>query len=261
MTLLYSHNILPRFTLYLNFFSLLPLIVAQSVTSTIDPTTVPATTQPQWCNDQEETCSQLCSSTESNTCSSTTLLYSCVCDDGSTPDLMAYDNTIPTHACAENYARCIAAYNSVLCNYAQSSSGCKADAPPSVDGSISSGISSSSSNTATTAPISQTEIASVHTSMSTSISTAQSTRTYTPNRRHSSLPDTTSKLQRTQHRRQSRGCSWCYTGYCTVSRRGFPRRQTSTESKTESGQTVRKYDHPIRSHRDESEQNTRGAGA
>ena len=38
----------------------------------------------------------------------TTLDFSCVCDNGTTPDLSPYENTIPFYVCKETFVQCIA---------------------------------------------------------------------------------------------------------------------------------------------------------
>src|SRR5436305_11910372 len=42
-----------------------------------------------------------------NTCIPTTLEYSCVCQDGSTPNLALYMDTIPYHICETYVAQCV----------------------------------------------------------------------------------------------------------------------------------------------------------
>ncbi|KAG0647538.1 hypothetical protein D0Z07_6567 [Hyphodiscus hymeniophilus] len=59
--------------------------------STIDPTTVDYTTRSQWCTSELSVCNQLCSNNpNANTCNDTTLSFSCLCSNNSSPGLQYY---------------------------------------------------------------------------------------------------------------------------------------------------------------------------
>ncbi|KXS96890.1 hypothetical protein AC578_6238 [Pseudocercospora eumusae] len=80
----------------------------------IDPNTVANATRQQWCLDQSTQCPLICldqgaasGSTESNTCDSTTLTYSCVCDNGLSPNISEYSQTIPYYICTEWGTQCV----------------------------------------------------------------------------------------------------------------------------------------------------------
>ncbi|CDM30912.1 hypothetical protein DTO013E5_440 [Penicillium roqueforti] len=61
-----------------------------------------------WCSAQRNTCPDLCSSgTKLNSCDPTTLKFSCVCSDGSTPNVTSYIQTVPFYVCQATYGQCI----------------------------------------------------------------------------------------------------------------------------------------------------------
>ncbi|CAI7573169.1 hypothetical protein N7533_008881 [Penicillium manginii] len=64
-----------------------------------------------WCTGQRNVCPELCESgTKQNTCDPTTLIFNCVCSDGSTPDVTPYIQTVPFYVCQANFAQCIDAH-------------------------------------------------------------------------------------------------------------------------------------------------------
>ncbi|KAI5245518.1 hypothetical protein E4T47_01525 [Aureobasidium subglaciale] len=75
---------------------------------TIVPSSVDSTTRANWCRAQTNTCPVLCGSQllKANTCDSTSLTYSCICNNGLVPDLAEYVNTIPTFECVEYRGQC-----------------------------------------------------------------------------------------------------------------------------------------------------------
>ncbi|KAK6511652.1 hypothetical protein TWF481_000561 [Arthrobotrys musiformis] len=76
---------------------------------TIIPSSVDVNTRNGWCRSEKDTCTTLCSKNWStNDCDQNTLEYSCVCADGSKPDLLAYRNTLPFFVCQEYIAQCVA---------------------------------------------------------------------------------------------------------------------------------------------------------
>ncbi|KAL8837581.1 MAG: hypothetical protein Q9170_002458 [Blastenia crenularia] len=96
------------------------LVVAQNTTSSsgsgsdntvFNVDVVDQTQRTQWCGDQTTNCPKLCGGmkfTKENRCvamqSSTT--YSCICTNGTSPDLAAYANTFVTDTCEARFAAC-----------------------------------------------------------------------------------------------------------------------------------------------------------
>ncbi|KAJ5120585.1 uncharacterized protein N7515_009973 [Penicillium bovifimosum] len=61
-----------------------------------------------WCSAQRNTCPDICQDgTRLNSCDSNTLDFSCVCADGSTPDVTPFKQTVPFFVCQANYGQCI----------------------------------------------------------------------------------------------------------------------------------------------------------
>jgi hypothetical protein len=78
--------------------------------STIDPTTVDATTKGQWCASEIDVCGDLCGGNyTSNTCNSTSLDYTCLCNNGTAPGLQYYTGSLDTFICEYIYSECIVA--------------------------------------------------------------------------------------------------------------------------------------------------------
>ncbi|PLN82877.1 hypothetical protein BDW42DRAFT_192693 [Aspergillus taichungensis] len=93
--------------------SLAGAINAQTVV-TIDPSSVDISTREQWCLSQTSSCPLLClqypkstSEPTSNTCDSDTLSYTCVCDNGKSPNASEYSQTIPYFICTEENNQCV----------------------------------------------------------------------------------------------------------------------------------------------------------
>ncbi|OJJ46077.1 hypothetical protein ASPZODRAFT_133057 [Penicilliopsis zonata CBS 506.65] len=81
---------------------------------TIDPDSVPIGTRDQWCNSQTSACPLLClqipgtkSTTQQNSCDPKTLVYSCVCSNGVSPNASQYSETIPYFECTESNNQCV----------------------------------------------------------------------------------------------------------------------------------------------------------
>lgn len=82
---------------------------------TIDPSTVQQSTRDYWCQQQKATCSQIClllpgvtsMNTETNECDSDALTASCVCDNGSSPNLTEYTQTLPFNICQQWGTNCV----------------------------------------------------------------------------------------------------------------------------------------------------------
>ncbi|KAK6537365.1 hypothetical protein TWF694_011557 [Orbilia ellipsospora] len=99
-------HFLPTLYAYGLLLLLLPPINGQT---SIDPNSVTPTDREAWCNSQKQSCVLACPDTQtsSNSCDANDLTYSCVCEDGSTPDLSQYSGTLPYFICQEWKAQCI----------------------------------------------------------------------------------------------------------------------------------------------------------
>ncbi|KAI4766866.1 hypothetical protein E4T45_14451 [Aureobasidium sp. EXF-8846] len=75
-------------------FSGLAAAQVQTGNYTIDPNSVTSTVRADWCR------------AETNTCPSD-LSYTCVCNNGVSPDMSMYQNTIPTFMCQEYKGQCL----------------------------------------------------------------------------------------------------------------------------------------------------------
>ncbi|OBT92016.1 hypothetical protein VE01_10307 [Pseudogymnoascus verrucosus] len=64
-----------------------------------------------WCIGERTGCQTLCDgNAPTNDCDAQKLTYKCLCEDGSTPDLAKYKNTLPDFVCQANFAGCIKAH-------------------------------------------------------------------------------------------------------------------------------------------------------
>ncbi|KAI9758012.1 MAG: PX domain-containing protein ypt35 [Chaenotheca gracillima] len=80
----------------------------------IAPDSVPLSTRQLWCTDQKTSCPLLCSqlpgkstNTKANTCDAATLIYSCICTNGQSPNSSEYSQTIPYFECTEANNQCV----------------------------------------------------------------------------------------------------------------------------------------------------------
>lgn len=87
--------------------------LSTATAQTIDPNSVPLATRDAWCTSQISACPLICTqetngsaATYSNTCDATTLDYSCVCDNGLSPNISEYSQTIPYFTCTESNNQC-----------------------------------------------------------------------------------------------------------------------------------------------------------
>ncbi|KAL8670493.1 MAG: hypothetical protein Q9168_004975 [Polycauliona sp. 1 TL-2023] len=74
-----------------------------------DVNTVDRTTRVQWCNDQRTNCPLLCGgqmTTKENNCNADPISYSCLCSNGTSPDLAAYADTFVSQTCQARFAAC-----------------------------------------------------------------------------------------------------------------------------------------------------------
>lgn len=90
--------------------SLVRIVAAQ----TIDPSTVPLSLRSNWCLSQTTSCPLICLQTpgnseqpEENSCEPDTLVFSCVCSNGATPNASEYSQTIPYFICTEANNECV----------------------------------------------------------------------------------------------------------------------------------------------------------
>ncbi|KAJ5356468.1 hypothetical protein N7517_011077 [Penicillium concentricum] len=64
-----------------------------------------------WCSAQRNTCPDICQKgTKLNSCDASTLQFTCVCSDGSIPDVTPYLQTVPFYVCQSTYGQCIDAH-------------------------------------------------------------------------------------------------------------------------------------------------------
>lgn len=81
----------------------------------IDPDSVSIGDRTQWCINQKAQCPLIClqqpgvktQTTQDNDCDPDTLVYSCVCDNGISPNLTAWSQTIPYYKCTEWGNQCV----------------------------------------------------------------------------------------------------------------------------------------------------------
>ncbi|KAI4101405.1 MAG: hypothetical protein LQ339_005054 [Xanthoria mediterranea] len=89
------------------------LFFPNAVPQTIDPSTVDEGTKDTWCNNQKASCPLLClqegasDQPTSNDCTPSTLDFSCVCDNGLTPNASEYSQTVPFYECTEAATQCV----------------------------------------------------------------------------------------------------------------------------------------------------------
>ncbi|KAL8768657.1 MAG: hypothetical protein Q9209_005216 [Squamulea sp. 1 TL-2023] len=88
-------------------------VVAQNSTSgtsgntdntIFDVNMVDRTRRVQWCNDQRTNCPKLCGG--ENNCEGDPVSYSCICTNGTSPDLAAYADTFVSQTCQARFAAC-----------------------------------------------------------------------------------------------------------------------------------------------------------
>ncbi|OHE92315.1 hypothetical protein CORC01_12377 [Colletotrichum orchidophilum] len=72
--------------------------------------TISVTERANWCVAERNTCKVLCEpNPTTNDCDSTSLVYSCLCPNGSAPGLEYYEQTMPTFICQKAFQDCITA--------------------------------------------------------------------------------------------------------------------------------------------------------
>lgn len=83
----------------------------------IDPDSVSSSDRDTWCSNQRAQCPLIClqqpgvttMNTEDNTCDPDLLTYSCVCDNGVSPNITQYSQTLPFYICQAWGNQCVAA--------------------------------------------------------------------------------------------------------------------------------------------------------
>ncbi|KAF1360645.1 hypothetical protein EJ07DRAFT_155071 [Lizonia empirigonia] len=150
-----------RSTLALSFAAFAGLAAAQTTAQNdypyrIDPNSVSLSDRQYWCDQNEAQCPLIClqqpgvtsSTTQDNECDPEQLTYSCICDNGVSPNITQYSQTLPFFICQEWGNQCVTACNGD--NTCQNS--CRADHPcgaqsPFLGNNTSSSISHSASAT------------------------------------------------------------------------------------------------------------------
>ncbi|KFZ24106.1 hypothetical protein V502_01414 [Pseudogymnoascus sp. VKM F-4520 (FW-2644)] len=94
--------------------------IAQSTSTTgtttlnytyIDISSVDPQVAASWCIGERTGCQTLCDGdAPTNDCDAQKLTYKCLCEDGSTPDLAKYKDTLPDFVCQADFAGCIKAH-------------------------------------------------------------------------------------------------------------------------------------------------------
>lgn len=89
--------------------ALFATVTAQS----IDPNSIDISTRDFWCTSQISACPLICTqetngsaATYANDCDPTTLVYSCICDNGLAPNVSEYSQTVPYFTCTESNNQC-----------------------------------------------------------------------------------------------------------------------------------------------------------
>ncbi|KAL1609358.1 hypothetical protein SLS59_001724 [Nothophoma quercina] len=151
-----------RSTLALSFAAFAGFAAAQTTAQNdypyrIDPSSVSDSDRQYWCDQNVAQCPLIClqqpgvtsSTTEDNECDPDTLTYSCVCENGVSPNITQYSQTLPFFICQEWGNQCV---NN--CNGDNTcANSCRADHPcgaqsPYLGNATSSSSSSSASATA-----------------------------------------------------------------------------------------------------------------
>lgn len=102
------------FTQALAATALLATTVSSQQQYTIDPNSVSSSLRDFWCQQQIAQCPLIClqtagntDSTQSNDCTASDLTYSCVCDNGISPNVSEYSQTLPFFICQEWGTQCV----------------------------------------------------------------------------------------------------------------------------------------------------------
>jgi len=102
--------------MYFSAFALtaVSVFITAAVSQTVDPNSVPIGTRNAWCTSQIAACPLICTqetdgsaATYTNTCDAETLSYACVCDNGLSPNISEYSQTVPYYECTESNVQCV----------------------------------------------------------------------------------------------------------------------------------------------------------
>jgi len=88
-------------------------IAAQSsnLPAGFDPSKISPDLKLTWCQAEFDSCRNICRGLHSkNQCDSVALTFSCVCSNGTVPDVAAYKNTLPFFICEANFEQCVASH-------------------------------------------------------------------------------------------------------------------------------------------------------
>ncbi|KAL4989850.1 hypothetical protein BDW68DRAFT_155903 [Aspergillus falconensis] len=139
-------------------------ICQDASTTTVDIQSLDDGTKKQWCTAQTSSCPLLClqlpgasGDPTSNTCDDDTLVYSCICNNGQSPNASEYSQTIPYFLCTEENNNCVAACSqgdSSCQDSCRTSNPCGAQNPKLVNTTSTNGSSTATSTaTATTSSL------------------------------------------------------------------------------------------------------------
>lgn len=91
----------------------LAAFISKVTTQSIDPNSVDINTRNSWCTSQIAACPLICTqetngsaAVYANDCDPDTLQYDCVCDNGLSPNISEYSQTIPYFTCTESNNQC-----------------------------------------------------------------------------------------------------------------------------------------------------------
>ncbi|KPI45630.1 uncharacterized protein AB675_530 [Cyphellophora attinorum] len=77
-------------------------------TAAFNPAPINDSVRFDWCKAQLDTCPQICGGAAAqNYCYETNLTYSCVCPNGTAPDVTSFAFTLPFYICQQTYIQCI----------------------------------------------------------------------------------------------------------------------------------------------------------
>lgn len=125
----------------------------------IDPESVPLSSRRYWCDQNVAQCPLIClqqpgvttRDTETNECDPENLSYTCVCDNGVSPNITQYSQTLPFFICQEWGNQCVKACggNSKCADACRADHPCGAQEPYKGNATVSSILSSMSAAAAT----------------------------------------------------------------------------------------------------------------
>ncbi|ETN38894.1 uncharacterized protein HMPREF1541_06936 [Cyphellophora europaea CBS 101466] len=80
-----------------------------AATASFNPAPVNSSVRFNWCRGQLNACPQICGGAAAqNFCDSDQLTYTCVCANGTAPDVTSFANTLPFYICQQTYIQCVA---------------------------------------------------------------------------------------------------------------------------------------------------------